>query len=47
VLRRDLSDIPKFVAKRSTDKEMVKGIEKMVDDAYRNYMLQITKANID
>lgn len=47
VLRRELTDISKYVGKRSTDREMIRTVEKMLDDAYRRYMLEVSKTVID
>lgn len=46
-LRKDLMDISKYVGKRSTDRELIKNVEKMVDDAYRHYSLEVTKTVIE
>lgn len=47
VLRKDLSDVSKYVAKRSTDKDLVKNVERMLNDAYRQYMLESSKTVIE
>ena len=47
ILRKDLTDITKYVSKRSTDKELVKTVDKMLDDVYRRYMLESSKTVIE
>jgi HEAT repeat protein len=47
ILRRELSDISKYVGKRSTDRELIKTVERMTEDAYRRYMLEVSKTVID
>jgi hypothetical protein len=47
VLRKDLVDISKYVGKRSTDREMIKSVEKLLEDAYRHYMLEVSRTVIE
>ena len=47
ILRRDLTDVSKYVAKRSTDKDLTKNVERMLNDAYRQYMLESSKTVIE
>ncbi|MGL4370072.1 MAG: HEAT repeat domain-containing protein, partial [Spirochaetota bacterium] len=47
ILRKDLYDVSRYVSKRSTDKEMIRTVDKMLDDAYRRYMLETSKTTFD
>jgi len=46
-LRHDLVDVSKYIGKRSVDRELIKSTEKMLDDVYRHYMLQVSKTIIE
>jgi hypothetical protein len=46
-LRKDLIDVTRYVSKRSTDRELIKNIDKMLDDVYRHYLLEVSKTVID
>jgi len=47
VIRKDLIDVSRYVGKRSTDRELIKNVDKMLDDAYRHYLLEVSKTVID
>lgn len=47
IIRKDMIDVSRYVGKRSTDRELIKNVDKMLDDAYRHYLLEVSKTVID
>ncbi|HEY1406424.1 MAG TPA: hypothetical protein VF857_07440, partial [Spirochaetota bacterium] len=43
VIRKDLIDVSRYVGKRSTDRELIRSVDKMLDDAYRHFLLEVSK----
>ncbi|TAL36263.1 MAG: hypothetical protein EPN93_08650 [Spirochaetes bacterium] len=43
LLKQDMNEVMKYVQKRSTDREMIANVEKMLTSAYKRYLLESTK----
>lgn len=42
-LKKDLTDLVKYVKKRSTDRELIKRVEELTQNIHKHYLLEITK----
>ena len=43
ILKNDLSEIERFVEKRTTDRELISNVHKMLDNAYKRFFVEKSK----
>jgi hypothetical protein len=43
IMKKEILEVNKYISKRSTDRELIKNTEKMLNNIYKRYMLEVSK----